>query len=201
VVGGRGGRGRGRADREQRLASLKLVQPLLAKRGRALILFDEAEDALVSDVAFLGPLGGCRRGGSKVYANRLPEQSLVPVLWTCNDIDGIDPAVLRRVTLAIEVRTPSAPVRARIWRRLLDEAELGLGEDAVRRLSGAIARLHLGQSYKVLQWVASSYERAIRVEYTQSHAPTKPLLRKTVNLALDGGSVIEGRLKRNANPT
>ncbi len=59
--------------------------------------------------------------------------------------------------------------------------------------------LHLGQSYKVLEWLASRYGRSIRLECAHSHAPTRPLLRKTVNVALDQGSVIEGRIKRCRN--
>lgn len=57
--------------------------------------------------------------------------------------------------------------------------------------------LHLGQSYKVHQWVASSFERSIRVETSRTPAPTKAILRKTVNMALDHGSVIDGRIRRN----
>ena len=44
--------------------------------------------------------------------------------------------------------------------------------------------------------MASSFERSIRLEVTKSHAPTKPIQRKTVNLALDHGSVIEDQIKR-----
>ncbi|MBY3585154.1 DEAD/DEAH box helicase [Rhizobium bangladeshense] len=57
--------------------------------------------------------------------------------------------------------------------------------------------LHLGQSYKVHQWVASSFERSIRVDYSKSHVPTKAILRKTVNMALDHLSVIDSRIRRN----
>jgi AAA+ superfamily predicted ATPase len=126
----------GEPSRAERLGALKLVQRLLAKRGCGLILCDEAEDILASDMSFFGPFAGRSRAGSKVYVNRMVEQNPVPVLWTCNDVAGIDPAVLRRMTLAIEIKTPNQPVRARIWRRVLAEAELELGEDAVRRLSG-----------------------------------------------------------------
>jgi transitional endoplasmic reticulum ATPase len=122
--------------RAERLAALKLAQRLLAKRGGALILLDEAEDVLASEMAFLGPFAGRGRDRSKVYLNRLVEQNPVPIVWTCNDVAAIDPAVLRRMTLAIEVRTPSRPVRARIWRRVLDETGLKLGADAVERLAG-----------------------------------------------------------------
>jgi transitional endoplasmic reticulum ATPase len=82
--------------RAERLAALKLAQRLLAKRGGALILLDEAEDVLASEMAFLGPFAGRGRDRSKVYLNRLVEQNPVPIVWTCNDVAAIDPAVLRR---------------------------------------------------------------------------------------------------------
>ncbi len=122
--------------RSERLAALKLAQRLLAKRGDALILLDEAEDVLAVEMPFFGRFTGRSCDRSKVYLNRLVEQNPVPIVWTCNEAAAIDPAVLRRMTLAIEVKTPSRPVRARIWRRVLDETGLKLGADAVDRLAG-----------------------------------------------------------------
>jgi transitional endoplasmic reticulum ATPase len=129
----------GEPTRDERLASLKLAQRLLVKRRGALILFDEAEDILAATDSFFGVPAPRTHGGSKVYLNRMIEQNPVPVLWTCNDVGNIDPAVLRRMTLAVEIKTPNQPVRARIWRRVLAQTELKLGEDAVRRLSGRYA--------------------------------------------------------------
>ena len=57
--------------------------------------------------------------------------------------------------------------------------------------------LHFGKAYHVLQWVASSFERSIRVEPSQKPAPISPLLRKTVNMSLDQSNVIDGRVLRN----
>jgi DEAD/DEAH box helicase domain-containing protein len=49
---------------------------------------------------------------------------------------------------------------------------------AIREAYPGANYLHLGHSYKVLQWMASSFERCIRLEVTKSHAPTKPIQRK-----------------------
>jgi transitional endoplasmic reticulum ATPase len=125
----------GEPTRGERLAALKLAQRLLAKRASALVLLDEAEDILASEMPFFGPFASRSRDRSKVYLNRLIEQNAVPVVWTCNDVAAIDPAVLRRMTLAVEVRTPGRPARMRIWRRVLNETGLRLGDDAVERLS------------------------------------------------------------------
>jgi transitional endoplasmic reticulum ATPase len=121
----------GEPTRGERLAALKLAQRLLAKRAGALVLLDEAEDVLASEMPFFGR----SRDRSKVYLNRMIEQNPVPIVWTCNDVAAIDPAVLRRMTLAVEVRTPGRSARARIWNRVLDETGLKLGDDAVARLS------------------------------------------------------------------
>lgn len=123
----------GEPNRSERLASLRLAQQLLSKRRDALILFDEAEDLLATDIT----IAGRRRPGSgaKVHINRLLESNAVPVLWTGNDIWWLDPAVLRRMTLAIEIKTPNQQVRARIWRRVAEETKLPLDEAAVMKLA------------------------------------------------------------------
>ena len=125
----------GEPTRGERIAALKLAQRLLAKRAGALVLLDEAEDVLASEMPFFGPFAGRSRDRSKVYLNRMIEQNPVPIVWTCNDVAAIDPAVLRRMTLAVEVRTPGRPARMRIWRRVLNETGLKLGDNAVERLS------------------------------------------------------------------
>jgi hypothetical protein len=50
--------------------------------------------------------------------NRLAEGNAVPTLWTTNDIAACDPALMRRITFTLTLRTPPAPVRARVWQRL-----------------------------------------------------------------------------------
>lgn len=121
-------------ERYERLASLKLLQRLLGARRNGVILFDEAEDLLEQPGAFFGAkFAG--RNGSKVHINRLLEANPVPVLWTCNDVQNIDPAVLRRMTMAIEVKTPGEPARIRIWRRALSFAGVTLEDAAIARLA------------------------------------------------------------------
>jgi AAA+ superfamily predicted ATPase len=126
--------------RGERLASLHLAQALLSKRGRALVMLDEAEDVITAQLhAPTWPLGSGERTGSKVYTNRLLEQNQLPVLWTCNRLGGIDPAVLRRFTQAIEIRIPSAPVRTRIWRRSVVDTGAKIDEAAIERFAKSYA--------------------------------------------------------------
>ncbi len=124
----------GEPTRGGRLVSLRLAQRLLASRSNAMVLFDEAEDLLEQPGGILGTRVR-DRAGSKVHVNRMLEQNPVPVIWTCNDVELIDPAVLRRMTLAIEIKTPNQQIRASIWRRVLAKTSLELDGQAVQRLS------------------------------------------------------------------
>ncbi len=125
----------GEPERSERLAGFRLAQCIFARRKNVLLLVDEAEDVLAGNEFSFGRMRNRERIGSKVYLNRLIEQNPVPTLWTCNDTSAIDPALLRRLALAIEIDTPNQPVRARIWRRVLGDTRLDLGEAAVQRLA------------------------------------------------------------------
>jgi len=117
-------------SRFERIQQLRLGQRFLARRGDSLVLFDEMED-LMSETPSMPnfSLQAISSSISKVHMNRLLETNLVPTIWTCNDIDLFNPALLRRLTFTIEMRVPAEKVRARIWRRLAQKEGLNL-EDA-----------------------------------------------------------------------
>ena len=92
-------------------------------------LFDEMEDVAWQLI---------KRGGSKLYLNRILENNPVPVLWTSNHIGEVDPAVLRRMTLAIELKQPPASQRAHILRRLDERIKVGLNDEDIEQLSRQI---------------------------------------------------------------
>jgi len=119
----------GEANRTERLSDLVFALRLLAGAEGTALLFDEMEDIAWQLI---------RRGGSKLYLNRILESNPAPVLWTSNHIGEIDPAVLRRMTLAIELRQPPASQRAHIIRRLDQRIKLGLSDSAVNELSRQI---------------------------------------------------------------
>jgi ATP-dependent 26S proteasome regulatory subunit len=102
-------------SRSDRLDALRLADKLAARRGKALLLFDEMEDILQRGERAASARGPVRRAGSKVFFNRLLEQNQVPVLWTANSIDEFDPAFLRRMTFAFEMKPLPAAGRARLW--------------------------------------------------------------------------------------
>ena len=76
-----------------------------------------------------------KRGGSKAYLNRLLETNPVPILWTSNNIADIDPALLRRMTLAVELRMPPPVQRARILAQLSRRMGVDAGRGEIDHLA------------------------------------------------------------------
>jgi len=126
-------------ERSERLAELRLAQNLLGEDESALLLFDEMED-LLTDGGFAMSFGGFfgfkpQGGASKVFMNRLLEETPVPTLWTTNVADNINPAILRRMMFALEMRQPPPRIRSRIWSRQLARH----GIDATEEDASALA--------------------------------------------------------------
>jgi len=119
----------GESNRSERLSDLVFALRLLAGARSTAVLFDEMEDVAWQLI---------KRGGSKLYLNRILENNPVPVLWTSNHIGEVDPAVLRRMTLAIELKQPPASQRAHILRRLDERIKVGLGDEDIEQLSRQI---------------------------------------------------------------
>ena len=106
----------GEMEREERLAALRMSQTLLSDKSSTVLLAEEMEDF------FWG-------NKSRVYAHRLLEDNVCPILWTCNHIDSFEPSVLRRLTMALEIRTPDVSVRTRVWKRILTREGLSLPDE------------------------------------------------------------------------
>ena len=131
----------GEPTRRERLQELRLAQRLLAGSTRSLLLFDEMED-LLSDPTSFGwmPFMRSRRSpfraeGSKVFMNRVLEQTPIPTLWTSNVAGETSDAVLRRMMFAVELRQPPSTVRARIWSRQLARHGIESDENDARTLA------------------------------------------------------------------
>lgn len=123
---GEGAHGDGEADRSERLADITFSQRLLGSQKRTALLFDEMEDVAVHLI---------KRGGSKVYLNRLLETNPIPIIWTSNELQNIDPALLRRMTLAVELKRPPAIQRQRILERLAARMGLALTQSDAEALA------------------------------------------------------------------
>ncbi len=116
----------GEADRASRLTDLAFSNRLLAGEPGAALLFDEMEDIAVHLI---------RRGGSKVYLNRLLENNPVPIIWTSNELGNIDPALLRRMTIAIELKRPPAAQRPRILEQILKRHAVEVAPGEIEKLA------------------------------------------------------------------
>jgi transitional endoplasmic reticulum ATPase len=160
-------------QRHHRLAGLRLAQRL-APSGGTVLLFDEAEDLFV------------RRGihddepvtSSRVFIHRLLEELTVPVIWTANDISVLGPAVLRRMTMCLELKVPNLATRTRLWRRM-GEAEGVVLQDAD---AARLARL-----IPAAPAVASGAMRATRL--AGGGAETARLIVEGVARAVRGGEL------------
>ena len=163
-------------SRGERLSELLLAQRIGAS-GKALYLFDEAED-------LFRPRLFDREPDPKIFIHRLLETSRVPMIWAANDIEAFSPAVLRRMSLCIEVRLPPAGRRAELWRELACEEGVELDPTTAQRLAGmipsapSVARTALratrlaGGGAATAELVASGMVRAIGHGYAPPPEPT-----------------------------
>jgi SpoVK/Ycf46/Vps4 family AAA+-type ATPase len=94
----------------ERVDSFQICQSLFGNKGQALVLFDEAGSVLGGNP--LGFLGLVSPGEiEKSFLTRLLEQNAVPTIWITNEIDAIDPAVVRRFDLCLKM--PDLPLSSR----------------------------------------------------------------------------------------
>lgn len=122
------------ANSKERLASLAIAHRLLVGSENAIVLFDEMEDILGkyerADMPFMPS-----QGHSKGYLNSVLETSPVPVIWTCNSTRDFDPALLRRMTVTIELKVPPRKARARILKRTLKKKCARLSDEAIEKFA------------------------------------------------------------------
>jgi transitional endoplasmic reticulum ATPase len=113
-------------SRWDRVNAMHLAQRVLARTSGAVLLFDEMED-LIGEAQ---PTGGdwfAKRQGSKVFVNRLLETNSVPVLWTTNAIDNMDPAIRRRMSFVLKLDLPSRATAMRMLARIAGEEGVDTG--------------------------------------------------------------------------
>jgi SpoVK/Ycf46/Vps4 family AAA+-type ATPase len=104
----------------ERCGSLRLANQLVP-RGEALLLFDEMEDLFRWELSLFSA-SKAAPAMSKQWFGSLLETNPNPIIWCTNQVEGIDPAFLRRFTYAIELKSPGARQRA-------DALEFHVGKD------------------------------------------------------------------------
>ena len=165
-------------DGSRRLRAYSGAQALL-KHGRNLLLYDEAEDIFESQSNFFFS----ERQKDKAWLNRTLESNPVPTFWITNRIETIDPAIIRRFDLSIELGIPPKKHRKKILRHycrdLLSDKEIKaiamhpqLAPAVVADASKVAAKLPEKHRSRELIGII---DRTLRA---QGHAPLKPLLKK-----------------------
>ena len=150
----------GEPSRSERLQELRFAQGLLAGDQRSILLFDEMEDLLSHQGSLLAEMLGSRQSaglpaeGSKVFLNRVLEETPVPTLWTMNAGRQTSPVLLRRMMFALELRQPPPKVRAHIWARQLAHHGIESSEEDVHALA---------REFDVTPGVASGVTAAARL--------------------------------------
>lgn len=129
VIGERSDRGR-EPSRGERLSDLLLAQRI-GVNNETLYLFDEAED-------LFRPRTSDREPDPKIFVHRLLETSKVPMIWAANDLDAFSSAVLRRMSLCIEVRLPPQDRRAELWQELAVAEDVTLDAPTAHKLARLI---------------------------------------------------------------
>ena len=129
VIGEQGEHGK-EPSRAERLSSLLLAQRIGASTP-AIYLFDEAED-------LFRPRSHDREPDPKIFVHRLLETARVPMIWAANNLDAFSPAILRRMSMCIEVRLPNQSRRAELWQELAKDEGVALDAQTAGRLARLI---------------------------------------------------------------
>lgn len=162
----------------RRLRAWRAAQRLFIDE-KAIILLDEAEDVFVESPGIHNsnplPL-------AKAWINRLLEENVVPSLWVANDISCMDPALVRRFDMVIELNAPPRELRADIIQQACGEI---LAPDAISQLAEApyLAPAVVNRAASVLAAIGGNLPKEKRPETlmylinntlkAQGHTPIK----------------------------
>lgn len=120
-------------DRRDRLNSYRLSQNLLRYQRGSVLLFDEMDDLVAGGASPFLPRRV--RTGSKIFLNRLLENNPVPTLWIINDVTLLEAPLVRRMALALEMKTPPRAARQQVWERLLASGGVDLSPEDLTELA------------------------------------------------------------------
>jgi transitional endoplasmic reticulum ATPase len=135
----------------QRLRGYLLSQRVLSQASDSLLLFDEIEDAFPWPDFF--PFMPMHHDNSlKGWTNRLLETNPVPAVWICNNLDGIDPAHVRRFDLVMELPLPPLRTREKMLATRLGGLKVGKGYLQELAANVHLAPAHIDKAVKVAEY-------------------------------------------------
>lgn len=129
------------ADRDDRLNALRMAQSILSGQN-VMLMFDEVEDVFDRSQRSFSL--------NKAWLNRHLENNPVPTVWICNQVHLIDPSVIRRFDMVIEMKAPPARIRAEMIRGFTQDF---YSESQIQGLAehDALVPAILKQAHKVTQ--------------------------------------------------
>lgn len=191
-------------SRYDRLAHLAMLRTLVRKDPTRLIVLDEADDIL--------QLGNDeqRRFCSKLFLNRLIEETERPTIWIINNPQLLDRSLLRRMSLAIEFPTPPRGVRRRVVERHARKSRLKLaGQELDRLASMPLAPAVLGNALASAKAAGGGASEALTIgegllAVISGEVPFQEVLPPCYDPALAVADVdldvLASRLERSADP-
>lgn len=98
-------------SRTKRMKAYKVAQSFFSNR-KMILMFDEIEDVVGDDNIrnFFTP----PKQDNKAWMNRILETNNIPTIWITNDIRSMDPAMIRRYDMSIEIPIPPKAKRKEI---------------------------------------------------------------------------------------
>ena len=137
---------------DKRLKAYKVAQSFFCN-SNVLIMFDEIEDVVGDDnsMNFFAP----PKQSNKGWMNRILESNKIPAIWITNDVHSMDPAIIRRFDMSIEVPIPPKAKRKEIIEK--DCGEI-LSEKSIDKIAKneAIAPALVTRAAKVVNSIADS---------------------------------------------
>ena len=110
-----------RSDKSNRLTRWHCGERLFANTSQTMLLLDEADDVFNEGLISIFGMAATART-NKAELNKTLETAPVPTIWACNSTQSIDPALMRRFDVVLEIPIPPESVRRRICRKAFDGA-------------------------------------------------------------------------------
>jgi len=136
----------------KRMKAYKVAQSFFSNNN-IILMFDEIEDVVGNDNAFnfFAP----PKQNNKGWMNRILETNNIPTIWITNDIHSMDPAMIRRFDMSMEIPIPPKEKRKEIIEQ--DCGEL-LSKKSIDKIAKneAIAPALVTRAAKVVNSIAGS---------------------------------------------
>ena len=110
-----------RSDKNNRLTRWHCGERLFANTSQTMLLLDEADDVCNAGLISVFGMATTART-NKAELNKTLETAPVPTIWACNSTESMDPALMRRFDVVLEIPIPPESVRRRICRKAFDGA-------------------------------------------------------------------------------